>query len=128
MVKAGYENMSLQKHSVNDLDEIVRLSYLYDFYGPLLKEKQQQIFENYVLNDYSLSEIAGEYGMTRQGVYDVVKRCSEKLEDYEKKLNLYKRFQKAKERLEKVEELVENSGMQKADLICSLTHEVYDML
>ena len=120
--------MSLQKHSVNDLDEIVRLSYLYDFYGPLLKEKQQQIFENYVLNDYSLSEIAGEYGMTSQGVYDVVKRCSEKLEDYEKKLNLYKRFQKAKERLEKVEELVEDSGMQKADLICSLTHEVYEML
>ena len=49
----------MTKTSVNDLDEIVRLSYLYDFYGHLLKENQRQIFENYVLDDYSLSEIAG---------------------------------------------------------------------
>ncbi len=118
----------MTKTSVNDLDEIVRLSYLYDFYGPLLKEKQQQIFENYVLDDYSLSEIAGEYGMTRQGVHDIVKRSSEKLEEYESKLKLYRRFQSAKERLEKVEELVRGEDLQNAEKIRSLTHEVYEML
>lgn len=118
----------MTKTSMNDLDEIVRLSYLYDFYGPLLKEKQQQIFENYVLYDYSLSEIAGEYGMTRQGVHDIVKRSSEKLEEYESKLKLYRRFQSAKERLEKVEELVRGEDLQNAEKIRSLTHEVYEML
>ena len=118
----------MTKTSVNDLDEIVRLSYLYDFYGPLLKEKQRQIFENYVLDDYSLSEIAGEYGMTRQGVHDIVKRSSEKLEEYESKLKLYRRFRSARERLEKVEELVGDENLQNAEKIRSLTHEVYEML
>ena len=115
----------MTKTSVNDLDEIVRLSYLYDFYGPLLKEKQRQIFENYVLDDYSLSEIAGEYGMTR---HDIVKRSSEKLEEYESKLKLYRRFRGARERLEKVEELVGDENLQNAEKIRSLTHEVYEML
>ena len=118
----------MTKTSVNDLDEIVRLSYLYDFYGPLLKEKQRQIFENYVLDDYSLSEIAGEYGMTRQGGHDIVKRSSEKLEEYESKLKLYRRFRGARERLEKVEELVGDENLQNAEKIRSLTHEVYEML
>lgn len=114
--------------SLNDIQEIVRLSYLYDFYGPLLKERHREIFEAYVLDDLSLSEIAGEYEITRQGVYDIVKRCSKKLEEYEEKLKLFERFQQAKERLGQVEELVKNGRDEDREKILGLTREIYDIL
>ena len=98
--------MAQKENSLTDIKEIVKLSYLYDFYGPLLKERHREIFEAYVLNDLSLGEIASEYGITRQGVYDIVKRCSGRLKEYEDKLRLFERFQSAKERLGRVEQLV----------------------
>ena len=63
--------MSKEK-SLSELDEIVELSYLYDFYGALLKESNRVVFEDYVLSTSSLSEIAKERDITRQGVYDIV--------------------------------------------------------
>jgi len=89
----------------HELDEIVYLSILYDFYGELLKESKKQIFEEYVLNDLSLGEIAQEKGISRQGVYDIVKRCSQELKDYENRLCLIKKFQTAKEKLVKIKEI-----------------------
>ncbi len=120
--------MAVQKSSLTDVDEVVRLSYLYDFYGALLKDRHREIFEEYVLNDLSLSEIAGKYEITRQGVYDIVKRCSTRLESYEEKLNLFSRFQQAKERLEEVEELVRGNYEDEKRHILDLTHEIYEML
>jgi predicted DNA-binding protein YlxM (UPF0122 family) len=81
------------------LEEIVQQSILYDFYGELLSNHKKQIFEDYVLNDLSLSEIAAEQGMSRQGVYDIVKRCTMELKDYETKLSLVRKFQSIKEKL-----------------------------
>lgn len=120
--------MAAGRSSLTDVKEIVRLSNLYDFYGPLLKDRHREIFEAYVLDDLSLGEIAGQYGMTRQGVYDIVKRCSRHLEEYEEKLSLFDRFQKAKERLGQVERLVRNEGVPGSDSILDLTHEIYEML
>lgn len=117
-----------QKNSLTDIEEVVRLSYLYDFYGPLLKDRHREIFEQYVLNDLSLSEIAGEYGITRQGVYDIVKKCSSKLEGYEEKLKLFYKFQLAKERLSQVEDLVKKDCEAEKGQILDLTHEIYEML
>lgn len=114
--------------SLNDIQEIVKLSYLYDFYGPLLKERHREIFAAYVLDDLSLSEIASEYEITRQGVYDIVKRCSKKLEEYEEKLKLFERFQQAKERLGQVEELVRSGSDEDREKILGLTREIYDIL
>lgn len=74
------------------LQEAVNLSLYFDFYGELLNEKQKSIFEDYVANDMSLSEIAKDYGLSRQGVYDVVKRTGEKLYEYEERLHLAERF------------------------------------
>lgn len=76
----------------NKLDNIVELSLLYDFYGALLKDNQRLIYEDYILNDLSLSEIAAGQDMTRQGVYDIVKRCSKQLMEYEAKLKLIEKF------------------------------------
>lgn len=67
---------------------------LYDIYGSLLTEKQKQYFEDYYFMDLSLSEIALNYSISRNGVYDQIKRVEQALYDYENKLNLYKRLDK----------------------------------
>jgi predicted DNA-binding protein YlxM (UPF0122 family) len=88
------------------LEEIVQQSILYDFYGELLSNHKKQIFEDYVLNDLSLSEIAAEQGMSRQGVYDIVKRCTLELKSYESKLSLVHKFQSIKEKLGTIKEII----------------------
>ena len=67
---------------------------LYDLYQRLLTEKQQMYFESYYFLDLSLSEIAENYNISRNGVYDQIKRVEQSLYDYEEKLNLYKKFSK----------------------------------
>ena len=83
----------------------VELAYLYDFYGELLNEHQRQIYEDFVLNDFSLGEIASEEGISRQGVHDMVKRCSKKLQDYENKLHLVEKFLRVKENVGQIHDL-----------------------
>ena len=83
------------------MEEKLKQAYLYDFYGELLNERQRQIYEDFVFNDFSLGEIAGEEGISRQGVADMVKRCDKKLEDYEKKLHLVERFVYIKEEVQR---------------------------
>ena len=93
---------------MNDkLKEKVELSILFDFYGELLKNHNKHIFEDYVLNDLSLSEIAEEQGISRQGVYDIVKRCSKQLKECEEKLNLVKKFEETKEKVNRIKELTQ---------------------
>lgn len=79
------------------MEKIVWQGLLYDFYGELLTKHQRQIYEDVVFNDLSLSEIAQEQGITRQGVHDLVKRCDRILEGYEGKLRLVEKFQQTKE-------------------------------
>ena len=80
----------------NAIEERVELSMLYDFYGALLKENQQRMFEACILDDYGYTEIAEEEGISRQGVYDAIKRASKQLREYEQKLGLVARFQRHK--------------------------------
>lgn len=79
------------------MKDILKSSLLYDFYGELLTEHQKEIYEDFVLNDLSLGEIAEERGISRQGVHDLVKRCDRLLNGYEDKLHLVERFSKTKE-------------------------------
>ena len=85
------------------MDEIVKLSLLYDFYGELLTEHQREIYEDAVYQDMSLSEIAEEHGISRQGVHDLIKRCDKLLLGYEEKLHLVERFSRIKEKIEQIE-------------------------
>jgi predicted DNA-binding protein YlxM (UPF0122 family) len=89
------------------LKEKYQLSILFDFYGELLKNHNKHIFEDYILNDLSLSEIAQEQGISRQGVYDIVKRCSKQLKECEEKLNLVKKFEETKVLVNRIKELSE---------------------
>jgi predicted DNA-binding protein YlxM (UPF0122 family) len=69
------------------------MNYLYDFYFSLLTPKQQSYMSLYYLDDYSLGEIAEEYEVSRQAVYDNIKRTEAMLEEYEEKLLLFQKFQ-----------------------------------
>lgn len=106
--------MSQQDTQLDKLDEIVRQSILYDFYGELLSDHKKRIFEDYILNDLSLGEIAAEQGISRQGVYDIVKRCTTELREYEDKLELIHKFRIIKEKVEQIKEIV-NDAVNKSD-------------
>ena len=89
------------------MDRLYEESLLYDFYGELLTKHQKQIFEEAVLNDYSLSEVAEEHGITRQGVRDSIKRAEAQLFDMEERLGLAKRFNEIKKGVEDIEACVD---------------------
>lgn len=72
----------------NALDKTNRINGLFDFYCDLLTEKQQLILKYYFHDNYSLAEIAEELNISRQGVYEHIKRAEIALEDYESKLEL----------------------------------------
>ena len=94
------------------MEEKLKQAYLYDFYGELLNEHQRQIYEDFVFNDLSLGEIAGEEGISRQGVADMVKRCEKKLVGFEEKLHLIEKFLSVKQDVTKIHELT--SSFQKS--------------
>lgn len=74
------------------MEKNMELSLLLDFYGELLSEKVRRATELYYNDDLSLSEVAEDMGITRQGVRDLIKRAEGNLYGYEQKLGLYKRF------------------------------------
>lgn len=88
------------------MEKIVKQALLYDFYGELLTEHQRSVYEDAVYNDMSLGEIAQEYGISRQGVHDLIKRCDKILQDYEEKLQLVSKFTSAKEKIDRITEQV----------------------
>jgi len=79
------------------LDKTTRVNLLYDFYAPLLTEKQKEYMELYYLEDYSLGEVAEVKNVSRQAVYDNIRRTENVLEAYEEKLLLYEKFNKRKQ-------------------------------
>ena len=84
--------------------------YLYDFYGELLNVHQRSIFEDFVINDLSLSEIAAEQGISRQAVHDVIRRSTKTLEGYEAKLHLIEKFVAIRHKVEQIDTLVRTSS------------------
>lgn len=87
------------------MEEILKQALLYDFYGELLTEHQKQVYEDVVLNDYSLSEVAETRGISRQGVHDMIKRCNKLLGGYEEKLRLVEKFVSLKEQVGQIHTL-----------------------
>jgi predicted DNA-binding protein YlxM (UPF0122 family) len=75
------------------LEKTTRMNFLFDFYQSLLTPKQRSYMVLYYLDDYSLGEIAEEYEVSRQAVYDNIKRTEAMLEEYENKLSLFEKFQ-----------------------------------
>ena len=87
------------------MEQILQQTLLYDFYGELLTEHQRAVYEEVILNDLSYSEAAQEFGISRQGVHELIKRCGRILESYETKLHLVERFLGIREDVRKIQEL-----------------------
>ena len=87
------------------MEKIVEQGLLYDFYGELLTEHQRQVYESRVFDNLSLGEIAEDFGISRQGVHDLIKRCDKILQGYEDKLHLLQRFMSVKEKIQKIESI-----------------------
>ena len=83
-----------------------RLKYinLYDYYGELLTEKQQEYFEDYYFNNLTLAEISENKEVSRNAVHKQLKEIEKRLEFYEEKLKLYEKSLKIKELLINIEE------------------------
>lgn len=107
MTPRGKSYMIAKVIKVNGLLE---QALLYDFYGELLTEHQKEIYEQFVLEDLSLSEIAESEGISRQGVHDLIKRCNKLLEGYEAKLHLVEKFLSVKEKVQKINELLDSES------------------
>lgn len=95
------------------MEKIVEQGLLYDFYGELLTEHQRKVYEDAVFNDLSPSEIAEELGISRQGVHDLIKRCSKILEEYEAKLHLVAKFVKIRDMAREMERLADECARSK---------------
>lgn len=76
------------------MEKRIELNWLMDFYGPLLTENRARLLRLYCEEDFSLSELAREAGITRQGVHDALQRAQAQLEDYERKLGLVARYRR----------------------------------
>ncbi|NLL79844.1 MAG: YlxM family DNA-binding protein [Clostridiales bacterium] len=95
------------------MERIVEQGFLYDFYGELLTEHQRQIYEDAIFGDMSLSEIAQQHGISRQGVHDLLRRCDKILSDYESKLHLVSRFTIIKNKIEQINAVTTQEAVKK---------------
>ena len=91
----------------NDLVKTLRMNYLFDFYQSLLTNKQRNYLELFYLEDYSLSEIADTFNVSR-AVYDNIRRTGDLVEDYEKKLELYQKFEQRREIYDEMKQHLSN--------------------
>lgn len=80
------------------------MNMLYDFYEPLLTDKQKEYLALYYREDYSLGEIASLRDVSRQAIYDNIRRTELLLERYEDKLHLYAKFKKRKQLFQDLDE------------------------
>lgn len=101
------------KEAVSGLENLEYKGMLYDFYGELLTQHQKKIYEDAILNDLSLSEIADEQGISRQGVHDLIKRCDKILAGYENKLHLVEKFSRIKLNIQQINRLTDNEQIKR---------------
>lgn len=95
----------------------MRLNYLFDFYQGLLTPKQREYMDMYYKEDFSLVEISRLAKVSRQAVYDNIKRTEAILESYEDKLLLYSKFEQRLTLITKLEETILHSNLDRNTMI-----------
>lgn len=88
---------------VTSVDQFLYLSDLYDIYGALLTKKQQECLHLHLYDDFSLSEIGEELGISRQAVYDNIHRAEKAMNEYESKLGLAERYRAERATLQNID-------------------------
>lgn len=99
--------------------DVKEISLLLDFYGELLSERKQSVLALYYNEDFSLSEIAEDIGISRQGARELIKKAEEELRHFEEKLGLVGRFEQAKKHIASIRKLSERREFPE-----SLTEEI----
>lgn len=108
------------------MEEFVKQTFLYDFYGEIAhKAAAAGVRVCPALEDYSLSEVAQELGISLQGVFDMIKRCNKTLEEYEKKLHLVEKFLHIRRKVHQIHLLTEKYG---AEDIAKISNEILEEL
>ena len=113
------------KEAVIGLEELEYKGMLYDFYGELLTQHQKKVYEDAVFNDLSLSEIADQQGISRQGVHDLIRRCDRILADYENKLHLVEKFSRIRHNIQQIDRLTDDEQIKRLSneiIAVSYTH------
>ena len=110
------------------IDEVTKQSLLYDFYGELLTKRQRDVMTLYHEENLSLSEIAEEFSISRQGVHDALKNAEKSLISYENKLGLVGKFMKSSEAVERRDEIMDHmiDGLRAAEKSDSAESSFYD--
>ncbi|MCM3356959.1 MULTISPECIES: putative DNA-binding protein [unclassified Psychrobacillus] len=103
------------------IEKTTRMNFLFDFYQALLTDKQRSYMQLYYLDDLSLGEIAEEYNISRQAVYDNIRRTEMMLEEYEEKLNLFSKFEK---RQETTKQLMQIANEQSSEELTQLIEQL----
>ena len=98
----------------------LKVAYLLDFYGNLFADKQRDILEMYYQEDMSLAEIASSVGITRQGVYDNIKRGEKEILSMESKLMLMDRFLEISDSINKIEEVLKENKIDDKEIFSEL--------
>ncbi len=103
------------------MEERLRQSLLYDFYGELLTDHQKSVFSAAIFDDMSYSELAEEFDCSRQAAFDLIRRINKKLEGYEERLGLLERFTVAQGKMNELKasviemnDTLENSEIDKS--------------
>lgn len=107
------------------MEKIVEQGLLFDFYGELLTEHQRKIYEEAISEDLSLSELAEEHGISRQGIHDLIKRCDKIMLEYEEKLHLMDKFKKTRETVGVIYSIADHAGQEE---IKTLSQKILDEL
>ncbi len=107
-------------------------SMLLDFYGELLTDKQRECFDLHYNEDLSLSEIAEQLGISRQGVWDNIRRAESAMAEVEEKTGLLARFEENRRALEelraKLLRIGELSGGEVRELVRQAEQEVETLI
>ena len=89
-----------------NLEKMIEVGQLFEVYKDLLTDKQKEIVSLYYEEDYSLGEISENLNVSRQGVYDTLKRAEKVMKDYEQKLHLLSELQKKEETVKNIIEKI----------------------
>jgi len=116
------------------MEKLARMALLADFYGPLLTEKQRNVWDLHYQQDLSLAEIAEIEHISRQAIHDLLKRTERILAEYEEKLGLVQRFWAERQKLTDVKTLSQGlkeqdfsnqSAWERHQQLCAMIEEVY---
>lgn len=105
------------RRSDMEIEKTLQMNTLFAFYGPLLTEKQQEYMKLYYADDYSLGEISEAFNVSRQAIYDNVRRSESILLNYENKLHLVSDFERRQLTMQQVKKYINEKYENDSQLI-----------